>query len=81
MQQPLERWHYTDAQMSKSNRAALMDGFRAHLKKMGVDATNLPNYSVAVVRPDVAPVVGNIHIPTGRVATRAQVDRRLKKKF
>lgn len=54
----------------------------AHMAKMGVNKdSELDRYPVAVVRPEVVRVQGNVHIPTGRVATRAGVEKRLRRSF
>ncbi|MBV9511777.1 MAG: hypothetical protein JO303_16010 [Caulobacteraceae bacterium] len=58
-----------------------MASFRERIARRGIDvcAKADADYKIQVVRPDSVPMVGNVHIPTGRVASRESVEERFRK--
>lgn len=68
----------TDNQMERMPSAAITD-FRRRLARRGIQKDAVPTRAVTVVREELVPVIGNVHIPTGRTAKRKDVDRRFRK--
>ena len=66
--------------MGKKINPDVMSTFRERLARRGITKdSHLSVSEVDVVRAHTIPVVGNVHIPTGRVAKREYVDGRFRK--
>lgn len=57
------------------------DALRENMRERGISRdSDYGDKSLGVVRSDVVPVRGSVHLATGRIASRSDVDKELRKK-
>ena len=60
-------------------RDDLLAALRARLAQKGVDPdSEFAEYPVGAICEDSVPFMGNVHIPAGRVISRAESDKRFR---